>query len=126
MLVKVDTVTLAATRITIYLPLCKWWSALAEPGLGRGQEASQLRYTSSSLSEVRMSNAAHPHHRMSQHHGGIYMGDVDGWVVEERGRLHIISNTSIQMPSLRQETDFVVSSYFSSPGAVCARRSSYC
>lgn len=55
-------------------------------------------------SEVRMSNAARPLHRISQHHGGKIQRRC--WEGGRWGKQHIVSHTSMQMPSLRWDRNF--------------------
>lgn len=65
-----------------------------------------------------MSNAARPLHRISQHHGRNYRGDVGGWMVrkaaryEKRFHADALSQMGLQKSSL---TSLIISSVSASP-----------
>lgn len=86
----------ATTGTTLHLCKC---SVCVGEGRAEGRVPG-----GSSLSEVRMSNAARPLHRISRHHRGkIQRKMLEGgrW-----GKQHIVSHTSMQMPPLRWDCNF--------------------
>lgn len=99
-------VTFATTRTTIRLHFCKrrvCLCVLAEAGRGQRAERQPALLHRQLPSEVRMSNAAWPLHRMSQHHGEEIQGRC--WEVggEEGSTLQYephSDGTAISVPAL--------------------------